>query len=161
MRSGQNRATTTTRRGSLQFRSWRPRWEVSTSNALAATPQGGTSPKRTNCHPQLLEEKGGASCRVLPWLGCNGLGDVLQHNYRVSIPSTCAFSNHGDKADSLYAARLCSLKVNFFVPGITRGSSQGILARLGRWGAVITTSRAEGNPTKAGKKTSAGRRRAL
>jgi len=86
----------------------------------------------------------------------NGLGDVLQRNHRVSIPSTCAFSNHGDKAGSLCAARLCSLKV-FFLLGITRGSSQGILARLGRWGAVMTTSRAEGDPTKAGKKTTARR----
>ena len=125
-----------------------------------SAPQRRPSSERPYGNAELLEKIAVAHSRLHPHLGGGCKGYVFEDGHSRGVPGPSRFSHHGHKCDALGGAGIQGLQVLFLVAGISFSRCRRVPPCLSQ-GLLMAKSNAAGDPAKAGRYTSAGRRRAV
>ena len=126
------------------------------SSQLSSPAQSRAGPPSANEHTCLLKQSASMA-------GTSSTTDMVKSLGRFRRPGASSLGHQREKLNVLSRASCSSVKVPLLVVRVHRGRRGPTLRPqdIQRWGAVMAKSIAVGRPRKAGRKTSAGLRRAL
>jgi hypothetical protein len=132
--------------------------KVPRSRSFEAAPQRSSGPKGPNRGAKFLQQLVVADRRFRTGLSGSCMGHVFQNFQGTGIPRAGALSNKRNKFDPLLLTGLGRVEVEFLASAAAAVRTLACARVSCRCGAVMAKSKAMGDPAKAGKYTSAGRR---